>query len=1218
MKTLQGQLFKNQLGFVKSKWVILRWTICLIGVLFFTTTVIAQAPVLPVNLPSPNAASIVNYGNVDVNLYRGVVTPQVPIVSFNERNIPLDISLIYNGEGVKPVNQPSWVGQNWSLSCGGSIVRTVKGRVDEYLNGYNGVFESYAGGTKKKYLGKNYFKCCTEPTLKHDEQFLLIDKAIRNYLMKKEVYQLGDNNDTLARDFQPDIFSFNFLGFSGKFFMGNDGNWKVSCNKNIKVVFDYADKSNFAAPPFREFWPSDNQWPYDWTICGFKLIDDQGNQYIFGYNSNAIEYDINYTNQDKEDWIASSWYLTKVIDKYGVEAYKFDYQRGYFIANIYSVSYLSDSKGTFNKTLLFNSGCSSYEYSFNKCLGRLISPVYLTNISSSSRKLLQFIVKDLPGQVADIDENEYDLRFNKDQDYFACETYFYSNSFYYCNNPSNDYLLYRYSSNNNNNTNSLTALKWARLDSIYIPEQYIYYNFVYDDNNSTNKRLCLSKIDKYTDVNSRKSLLQTMYSFEYDRFKDIPTYLSNMIDHWGFANGKQCIVDKNELANFSAYKEPDFNYTMIGSLSKIKYPTGGYTIFEYEPQRYSNYVKNTNNGQQIIPEEGVGGGLRIKSILNFDGVKSSFKKYDYCNSGILFMKPCYYWPNWTVKGKYNTNYTLNFFQVTPIAQVVDETGGIIGYSKVKEIQEDGSYSESVFSNYNTVKDELPATLETNVSPYTTLNSNGLMRGVLTRQQHYNNYGNLVKTIDYSYSKNQSGDFIYSSSTNLQPTCMNLYYVGSLNKLYYYDYNLTEAIETDYFANGTVQKKTLNGYRNLDIPNAGGTQLLKTTTNITLKDTTVHTTIYPSDIPDDRWVDFYGVGQVIGMKKTVNRKPTGYTGFKYTTVNGKLVPYLKEESETDELKARTKFTIERFDNLFNPQQVTLQDGKVQTYVWDFGYPLIKIDNVKYDDFAILLNKSAVKLSDFTLNSPTLMSSYAKTRELFTAKYPTNPISFYNYRIGVGMSVSIDERGKQKTYSYDESNRLTSVIDNEGKIAANYIYNYNHTCCDLNSISEMNFTQSGGQKSFEIQTDLSYTVTTDTPWIVILLPKTGSGNSTINIVCSENNGDSRSGKILIKNSADQRCVLKEITVNQSGGSNLEAYPNYINFGVDGGTELVSVGGSNSWYVAGVDGGFLSTENGNGGYELLISCSQNQSGEQRSGSVTLSNGSKTVTITISQTGN
>ncbi|WP_312769839.1 hypothetical protein, partial [Epilithonimonas sp.] len=49
------------------------------------------------------------------------------------------------------------------------------------------------------------------------------------------------NNALHYPDYEPDIFTFNFMGYSGKFFLGSDGEWKVSSSNNLKVIIDIND-----------------------------------------------------------------------------------------------------------------------------------------------------------------------------------------------------------------------------------------------------------------------------------------------------------------------------------------------------------------------------------------------------------------------------------------------------------------------------------------------------------------------------------------------------------------------------------------------------------------------------------------------------------------------------------------------------------------------------------------------------------------------------------------------------------------------------------------------------------------------------------------------------------------------------------------------------------------------------------------------------------------
>lgn len=100
------------------------------------------------------------------------------------------------------------------------------------------------------------------------------------------------------------------------------------------------------------------------------------------------------------------------------------------------------------------------------------------------------------------------------------------------------------------------------------------------------KRVFLDKI-QFKDLNQN-------YQFEYERRDYLPERLSTSQDHWGYFNNvtNVNIVPKNivgyELENASyngADREPKPT-AVTGMLSKITYPTKGYTIFEYGNNSY--------------------------------------------------------------------------------------------------------------------------------------------------------------------------------------------------------------------------------------------------------------------------------------------------------------------------------------------------------------------------------------------------------------------------------------------------------------------------------------------------------------------------------------------------------------------------------------------------------------------------------------------------------
>jgi len=320
----------------------------------------AQEVKPPVNIQSPNAAGLGKYGDVPVSYFTGTPNVTVPLHSMNFNGIELNISLNYDATGIRIDQHPGWVGQNWSLSAGGVITRTVIGLADEFT--YNNT------NISTLYPNIGYFYHFDE----------LNDQ---NTLSVNQLKLIADNNTVFKNfDFQPDIFSFNFMGITGKFFLDNDGKWKVDSDNNIMVVFD-----NYLVPTIFENLAGTINSKNAQAIGGFKLIDGNGTTYVFGYDPNAIEYSIGFFDQIGTDqWKANSWYLTKVIDKNGNEVYRFEYERSNFIADFYR----NDNQRTWNvnggHTPLLYNGISCSNNSFKSegfyINGNLISPVYLKNI----------------------------------------------------------------------------------------------------------------------------------------------------------------------------------------------------------------------------------------------------------------------------------------------------------------------------------------------------------------------------------------------------------------------------------------------------------------------------------------------------------------------------------------------------------------------------------------------------------------------------------------------------------------------------------------------------------------------------------------------------------------------------------------------------------------------------------------------------------------------
>src|SRR5688572_5436708 len=95
----------------------------------------SQTKIIP---PTPNAASIVQYGNVPIGLYTGQPNISFPIHVIDNGHVKVPINLSYNYNGLKLEEYPTWVGTGWTLNATSVITRQTRSLPDESPGGYNG------------------------------------------------------------------------------------------------------------------------------------------------------------------------------------------------------------------------------------------------------------------------------------------------------------------------------------------------------------------------------------------------------------------------------------------------------------------------------------------------------------------------------------------------------------------------------------------------------------------------------------------------------------------------------------------------------------------------------------------------------------------------------------------------------------------------------------------------------------------------------------------------------------------------------------------------------------------------------------------------------------------------------------------------------------------------------------------------------------------------
>lgn len=778
----------------------------LLGILISFNTV-AQVPTKPENPPSPQAWNFLQYGKTPISHFTGIPSINLLLDEVGSGDVKIPVALNYNIGAVKPDLHPGWTGLGWNMPIGGVINRKVRGLADEFTFQQNGTGVTYNNGyrngsngaiseltpssilmSSRPYLCQgNVFVCgASNPSpsnLRMISQTLPFIPDNITYLYPNcyegcTFYWAPFNNELSGQrwarwensgviDNQPDEFSFNVMGLSGKFFIerGNItnvsriiSNRKVTIiippvNMNKKLPTEIRTPPNYNGPlgTTDNFYFNMSPWTrnqkYPETIWYFIIKDDEGNEYHFGRavedlnlgniiienpEMAAIEYGIDIYNIAQDYWTADSWYLTRVIP-YNGPAINFVYNRFGFQTNMYLSSF---------ETTDYPSGSSSFE-KFDRN-GRLVLPSILSRVYSEN----------------------FDIKFS----YSESSQLNYTNTVgnIYSHKPGGEpFLSYSYT-----NFTTLENIKWPKLDKVEITKNggdAVSYNFYY--NNDLSKRLMLQEVKTKA---QDQEIIQ--YKFNYNNLLALPNYLSGQTDHWGYWNGKT--PSSNDISIYTAEKAPNSTYLYAGTLEKITYPTGGFTTFQYEPNEYGKVVISNRASTPTTVLNTVGGGLRIKKIEDFTqslGAAFNSREFFYKNSynnqltntqienlassGILNMQPTYFWqitnmpfynPGDNVPGATNTT-TFNVKSSQPLYYQTDDYQ--IGYSQVIEKASDGSYSIYKFTNHDDGHQDDPYELGLHDlfnSPFTKYNSRHFERGLLKEKLDYNNNNVLMQKKSITY------------------------------------------------------------------------------------------------------------------------------------------------------------------------------------------------------------------------------------------------------------------------------------------------------------------------------------------------------------------------------------------------------------------------------------------------------------------------------------
>ena len=609
------------------------------------------------------------------------------------------------------------------------------------------------------------------------------------------------------------------------------------------------------------------------------------------------------------------------------------------------------------------------------------------------------------------------------------------------------------------------------------------------------------RLDKVEIMNKTGEVVEE-YSFEYNTDVALPNpYNSMQVDHWGYYLGNFGSGNANTLVPFrmvnatNSYNSPAFEVdfpigginrsadptasnTKAGILTKITYPTSGYTKFEYEANKYMDPETQTIQ---------TAGGLRVSKISshNPDTNKTLIRrlKYGESESGLGFITGKFDLDDYMIQSENDySQYSifttrLRTYYGNSLKNLFFSSGAPTVYKEVSEYQEDisGNTIGKTVYKYNHYDFSYGSNRIGLTSVFIDWNDEW-KRGELLSKTHYKyENGNYLPVSKVAYN--------YGSPFNAVDIPVgevfknkNLYWPGFIDVSYedvsYYRYyiktgamRLTSSYSTSYVYEGGLQKKveTVKSYKYDNTVHLYPTQI-KTTTSNALKPI-LNVNKYVQDVTPvnslgldpltttelsaiDQLKTNHRISEVIQTQSYLDNNNNGVADAS-ELLNGQRTNYkidsgVVQPFEFQSLKGvydpvnntlETRIVYEKYDSRGNPLEVRKAAGSSISYLWGYNgqYPIAKIENAKYADVQNALGFSNTKMNNLLESDFTVINN-------LRSQLPNAIVTTYEYEPLVGVTKITDPRGQKITYQYDEFNRLKASLDNDMKLLQEYRYHY----------------------------------------------------------------------------------------------------------------------------------------------------------------------------------
>lgn len=1038
---------------------------------------------------SPDVTAFQKYDYLPVNLYTGKVDISIPLYEVKSGDITVPITLNYNTGGIKIDEYASSTGMNWSLSAGGSIIRIVKDLPDNKISFSANVQSDWdlgvyieptcdAVGYNRKggipYRNSIYWS-------EYNRYATYVESPTEN---SNSIMQTSD----ITYDFSPDIFRVSAPGFQTSFISVNNSGNDIYPNNSSGFTTSFLDNSGavmksltvdrrnvngYGFPSLTE--TSTHYGRINHPIkdfFNFRIVSPSGLEYYFADEEVRESFYAPLGNQFPSDTFGAYNAKMSIMSN--------NYSKD--ITN-WNITNITDYRH--NRTVNFN--YTTYGNPNNE-VTNFVNAV--TNINSTYVPLSNLCVFDVNPLQRDYFGSFINMQKNPKRKRLSQINFIEGTVDFNYNLSRQDYL----------GENALTSIYVRDVHETVIKRiDFVYEYFTTSENcnDPECKRLYLVGIDIIPTIGQDEPM---HYRFEYLYDQKLPKRGSLQQDYLGFYNhngvtaksstsigvlkpqlffytdnGKYSLLPfpRTDIAanailpgNFSL--QPSLTST-IGLLKKIVYPSKGSLEIEYE----NNYFK-------FMGSTYLAGGARVKSqTLKENGVTVKKITYHYTeddgsSSGYINNIPVY---------GYLTDFQLTGF-VPRKFKVFDKpkgtlemtSGSYVGYSRVIQREQGNGFKISEFTSPKDISNVSETRVPENGvglnypvmpsyectckyvlnSPYPSIApiEYDYKRGMLVKDEIYNEQGDLLKSIENTYidrtfsSLALSKDFKinqqYPSDMDFYPE--NKHVIGVSSSIPIGNQYLKQSqVSTDVLNNSatsTYETFSYNNWRpNLSSYtfNDGINQFKR---NIYYP--------YDSEVSGSPFISNLTslniANEVIKEKEYKDEALIHTKNTNYKLFNNFPLPESLSTSKSN-LAPMTDEIVDRRDDLGNIIEFHNSAGVYTSIIWGYKktLPVAQLVNCKYSNINSQWITNIQSLSN--LDDDTCVNGSNCTEEsLRTAlqnlrtNLPQAMVTYYTYNPLVGITSTTDPKGNSTYYEYDAFGRLITTRDGSGNLLSENKYNF----------------------------------------------------------------------------------------------------------------------------------------------------------------------------------